>query len=88
MIEKNDLSQIKQCIESCIGEKVQMSSNKGRKRAFVREGVIEGSYPSIFTVRVENDFETSRRVSFSYTDVLTKAVELVLCKNNQKIQVG
>lgn len=88
MIEKGDLFQIKKNIETCIGEKVQLKANKGRKKAFIREGVLENSYPSIFVVKFENDYENTRRVSYSYTDILTKAVELVVCKNNQKIQVS
>jgi uncharacterized protein Veg len=87
MIEKSDLVQIKKDLDTCVGEKVQLKANRGRKKAFIREGVVENTYPSIFIVRFENDFETIRRVSYSYTDVLTKAVELVVCKNNRKIQV-
>lgn len=73
MIEKGDLFQIKKNIETFIGERVQLKANKGRKKAFIREGVLENSYPSIFIVRFENEYETTRRVSYSYTDVLTKA---------------
>jgi uncharacterized protein Veg len=88
MAEKSDLFQIKKNIESCVGEKVQLKANKGRKKAFIKEGIIENSYPSIFIVKFENEYETTRRVSYSYTDVLTKAVELVICKDNKKICVG
>lgn len=88
MIEKGDLCQVKRDIETCIGERVQLKANKGRKKAFIREGVLENSYPSIFVVKFENDFETIRRVSYSYTDILTKAVEIVVCKNNRRIQVS
>lgn len=88
MIEKSDLFQIKKHIETYVGEKVQLRANKGRKKSFIREGIIENSYPSIFVVRFENDYDTTRRVSYSYTDILTKAVELVVCKNNKKIQVS
>jgi uncharacterized protein Veg len=87
MIDKNELSQIKKDIETCIGQKVQLRTNKGRKKTFIKEGVLENTYPSIFVVKFENDFETTRRVSYSYTDILTKAVELVICKDNQCIQV-
>lgn len=88
MIEKSDLFQLKKDIETCIGEKVQLKANKGRKKAFIREGVLENTYPSIFIVKFENEYETTRRVSYSYTDILTKAVELVVCKDNKKIQVS
>jgi len=88
MIEKSELSQIKKDIDTCIGERVQLRANKGRKKAFIKEGVLENTYPSIFIVRFENEYETTRRVSYSYTDILTKAVELVVCKSNKKIQVS
>jgi uncharacterized protein Veg len=85
MIEKNDLFQIKKDIETCIGEKIQLKANKGRKKAFIKEGIVENTYPSIFIVKFENEYETTRRVSYSYTDILTKAVEIVICKSNKQI---
>lgn len=88
MAEKSDLFQIKKNIETCIGEKVQLKANKGRKKAFIKEGVLENSYPSIFIVKFENEYETIRRVSYSYTDILTKAVELVICKEDKRIRVS
>lgn len=88
MAEKSDLFQIKKNIETCIGEKVQLKANKGRKKAFIKEGVIENSYPSIFIIKFENEYETTRRVSYSYTDILTKAVEIVICKDDKRIRVS
>ncbi|EGD47698.1 protein of unknown function DUF1021 [Ruminiclostridium papyrosolvens DSM 2782] len=87
MIDKGELFQIKRDIEGCIGEKVQLRANKGRKKSFIREGVLENTYPSIFVVKFENEYDNTRRVSYSYTDILTKAVELVVCKDDKKIQV-
>jgi len=87
MIEKSDLYQIKTYIESSVGEKVKLSANKGKKKSFVKEGIIENSYPNIFTIKFENEYDMTRRVSYSYTDVLTNAVELVVCKDSKKIQV-
>ncbi|NMB34278.1 MAG: Veg protein [Clostridium sp.] len=88
MIEKSNLFQIKKDIETYIGEKIQLKANKGRKKAFIKEGILENTYPSIFVVKFENDYEATRRVSYSYTDILTKAVEIVVCKDNRKIQVS
>ena len=81
MIESSDLFDMKQFIERCVGERVTLFSNKGRRKAVVREGVIENSYSSIFTIRIENEFDSTRRLSFSYTDLLTKVVELVVCED-------
>jgi len=87
MIDRGELFQIKRDIEGCIGEKVQLRANKGRKKSFIREGILENTYPSIFVVKFENEYDNTRRVSYSYTDILTKAVELVVYKDNKKIQV-
>lgn len=87
-MEKSSLFQIKRDIETCIGQRIQLKANKGRKKAFIKEGILENTYPSIFVVKFENDYEATRRVSYSYTDILTKAVEIVICKDNKKIQVS
>lgn len=69
-----------------MGHKVRLTAKKGRKQTVTRHGVIESTYPSIFIVKLDTDgeiFANDRRVSFSYTDVLTKTVELVICDNGQ-----
>jgi len=76
MVEKNALGQIRKEMEACIGKRVQLKTNKGRKKTLVKEGILESTYPSIFTVRFENDFKNVRKVSYSYTDVLTNTVEI------------
>ena len=66
---------IKKDIERHLGEKVTLRANGGRKKILVNDGVIESVYPSIFVIRLEND--TQRTVTYSYSDVLTKTVQLV-----------
>lgn len=81
MYVQNDLIKIKTDLKDNIGSKVRLKSKQGRKQIIIREGVIESTYPSIFTVKLDeqNDIPTSkRRVSYSYTDVLTKSVELYI----------
>ncbi|WP_392486194.1 Veg family protein [Haloimpatiens sp. FM7315] len=71
---KNVLATIKNEIDKHIGEKVTLKANGGRKKILIKNGVIEETYPSIFIIRLEND--TQRRISYSYSDVLTKTVQL------------
>ena len=81
MYVQNELVKIKSNLSDSVGRKVRLKSKQGRKQIVIREGVIENTYPSIFTVNldIQNDVPTSkRRVSYSYTDVLTKAVELII----------
>ena len=75
-MDKNSIAQIRKEMECCVGQKIQLKANKGRKKTFVKEGIIEHAYPSIFTVRFENDYNCARKVSYSYTDILTNTVEI------------
>ena len=81
MYGQNDLSKIKSDLTDNVGHKGRLTAKKGRKQIVTREGVIESTYPSIFTVKLDNQsefFTSEQRVSYSYTDVLTKSVELVI----------
>lgn len=75
MEKKNVIDSIKRNIEDHLGEKVILKANSGRKRVVVNNGIIEKTYPSIFVVRLDSD--TQRKVTYSYSDVLTKTVQLV-----------
>jgi len=68
------IATIKQRIEDHVGEKVTLKANGGRKKILVNNGIIESAHPSIFVVRLDNDIQ--RTVSYSYSDVLTKTVQL------------
>ena len=81
-MDKNSLSQIRKELEGCVGMKIQLKANKGRKKTLVREGIVENAYPSIFTVKFENDYNSTRKVSYSYTDILTHTVEVKLMKQD------
>ncbi len=77
MIIKSDLDMCRNKLQCLIGKRVRLTSNGGRKRIITYEGIVENCYNNVFTVRCErteeNDCET---VSYSYVDVLTKAVRI------------
>ncbi len=75
--EKNTLQQIKLDLESCIGKRVKVKANRGRKQVLEAEGVIENTYPKIFVVKLDKSHSV-RRLSYTYADVLTKTVELTV----------
>ena len=83
MGEREELLRIKGALERSIGQKVRLTASKGRKKSVVRQGVIEETFPSIFIVKLDNTIDdipsSSRRVSYSYTDILTKAIEVARC---------
>lgn len=71
-------------MEGCIGKKVILKANKGRKKTTVREGVLEEAYPSLFVVRISNQYDFVRRVSYTYSDILTETVEITICDDNDR----
>lgn len=81
-ITKQDLGQIKKSIKSFVGSKVKLQASKGRNKTTVDEGIVENVYPSIFIIQLYEGAEPSRKVSYSYTDILTHSVEITLCKQN------
>ena len=67
MICKNDISNLKTDILEKVGQKIIV------KGSLEKEATIEKAYPNIFVVRYE---ENNRNVTYSYTDVLTRTVEV------------
>ncbi len=83
MDNKRELDKIKSDLTDNIGSKIKFASKKGRKKRAVRNGVIEGTYRNVFVIKVDpigEDDGTDRRVSYTYADILTRNVELALCK--------
>ncbi len=87
MVAKDVLFEIRKKLESHLGEKIKLRANRGRRKTFEKEGVLESIYPSIFIVRVdENNY--FQRLSFSYADVLTETVELSFKEGELRRTVG
>ena len=80
MYEQNDVMLIRNDIQRIIGSQVRLETTKGRQKAVIRRGVITHAYPSVFTILVNEAPAPSRKLSFSYTDVLTNAIEITLCE--------
>ena len=80
-MQRSDILGVRRAVDANIGQKVRVRANKGRHKYAVAEGVLQDSYPSVFTVRLNADGDNAQRVvSYSYTDVLTKDVQLVICR--------
>ena len=73
MIYKNEILDLKTDITEKIGQKIIVKGSLGRTKSFEKEATIEKTYPNIFVIKYEED---DRNVTYSYTDVLTRTVEL------------
>ncbi len=79
MICKNDILNLKSDITDKVGQKIIVKGSLGRSKAFEKEATIEKAYPNIFVVKYE---ENDRNVTYSYTDVLTRTVEVEVFDGN------
>ena len=78
-MSQSDIKKVKFSVDKNIGNRVRIRANRGRHKIDETEGIIRETYPSIFLVEVENELDASRqKISFSYTDVLTKDVQMQL----------
>lgn len=73
----NSIQQIKLDLESCIGKRVKLKANRGRKKVVEAEGVIENTYPKIFVIKLDPS-NSVKRLSYTYADVLTRTVEVTV----------
>ena len=79
MICRDDITNLKTDIDGKVGQKIIVKGSLGRSRTFEKEATIEKAYPNIFVVRYE---ENNRNVTYSYTDVLTRTVEVDVFDGN------
>ena len=73
MICKSDITSLKANIGDKLGQKIIVKGSLGRR---TRDLVsIEKAYPNIFVVKYDNE---DRNVTYTYTDVLTRTVEVAV----------
>lgn len=75
MICRDDITNLKTDITENIGQKIMVKGTLGRSKYFEKEATIEKAYPNLFIVKYD---ENNRNVTYSYTDVLTRTVEVSL----------
>lgn len=73
MICRSDIANVKTDIGELIGKKVIVKGSLGRSKFFEKEATVEKAYPNIFVVKYD---ENERNVTYSYTDILTRTVQM------------
>lgn len=79
MIYPTDIASLKTDINEKIGQKIIVKGSLGRCKSFEKEATIEKAYPNIFVIKYEED---EGSVTYSYTDVLTRTVEVDVFDGN------
>jgi len=82
----NVLEEIRDNVNSFVGRQVKIKANRGRRKAMKKEGVLEKTHPNVFVVKIEENDQT-RRLSYSYADLLTDNVELKVKEDETRIGI-
>ena len=80
-MEQQILNKVLASVRQQCGNRVVIQLDRGRNKGDIQEGVIQGAYPSVFTVLVDDEREENppQLMSFSYTDIITKDIRMKLC---------
>ncbi|BAP84943.1 hypothetical protein LOOC260_103690 [Paucilactobacillus hokkaidonensis JCM 18461] len=78
------LASIKAKLDQRIGDNMLVIAQAGRKKITKRHGVLSETYPAVFVVELNQDENSFERVSYSYTDVLTKNIEIDFEEENEE----
>ncbi|KRM58973.1 Veg family protein [Secundilactobacillus malefermentans] len=70
------LASIKEKLDNRIGQELMVIAQAGRKKTTERKGILRETYPAVFVVDLDQDENSFERVSYSYTDILTKNIEV------------
>ena len=66
----NSIVEIKKKLDERIGEHVLVKAQAGRKR------ILSKTYPAVFVIHLNDEQGTLDRVSYSYTDLLTRNISI------------
>lgn len=84
---RNALTEIKRNLDAHVGRKIKLKANGGRRKTIERSGVLEETYPSVFIVKLDEQQHAFKRVSYSYADILTESVEVVVCDEDEQVRI-
>ena len=79
MICQRDITSLKTDIDEKVGQEIIVKGSLGRSKSFVKEATIEKTYPNLFIIKFD---ESDRNVSYSYTDILTRTIEVDVFDGN------
>lgn len=79
--QQTNINKVRASVLQQLGSKVMIQLDRGRHRVDVQKGVIQGAYPCVFTVLVNDEEQENppQLLSFSYADILTKDIRMKLC---------
>ena len=77
------LADIKKSLDLYLGKRLLLKANGGRKKTVERAGILRETYHSVFVIELDQDEHAFERVSYSYADILTEAVEITVYEGTE-----
>ena len=84
---QKSLADIKQSLDAHLGKRLHVKANGGRKKTVEFAGILRETYKAIFVVELDRKEDEFKRVSYSYTDILTESVEVTFLEDPQVVGV-
>lgn len=76
LILPSSISSIKEKLDAHLGDTLTVVAQAGRKKVTKRKGTLTDTFPAVFVVDLDQSENNFERVSYSYTDLLTRNIEL------------
>jgi uncharacterized protein Veg len=70
------IANIKPRLDERLGDNLTVVAQAGRKKITRRHGILKETYPAVFVVDLDPATNAFKRVSYTYTDLLTKSIEI------------
>ena len=77
------LADIKKSLDLHLGKRLLLKANGGREKTVERAGILRETYHSVFVIELDQDEHAFERVSYSYADILTEAVEITVYEGTE-----
>ena len=87
MSANKNVARGQEALSRYVGSDVRLKANNGRRRFTEHSGVLEGTYSNLFVVRVDEK-SVERKMSFSYADLLTGNVVLLIHKDGKDYRLA
>ncbi len=71
------IKNIKDKLDEKLGDPITVVAQAGRKKTTTRKGTLAETYSSLFVVELQDAEGSFKRVSYSYTDVLTNNINII-----------
>ena len=79
-VRQADIDKVRASVSGQLCNRFMIQLDRGRNRFDIQEGIIQGAYPSVFTILIDEDEKKPPQLlSFSYADILTRDVRMKLC---------